>query len=245
MATQIAIPLANVGRQMRACVHDDVALPPLALAHVVEDRDAARRLHDPAEAAGRASELGQPAGQAALPQRAVLRTIVAIHARGVVTRRRFGTSRRARRIVFPSAAGGLLVLAGLGRLQHRETKLPLGAGPLLGLRRQRRNPAVGRIDDQRRARAGALEGHEHIVIGARNVALGAALGAPLAAEHFRSQPIQFGALCRGEKFLVRVPGGSLQRRGVSSVQIPCRSGSPQAVFGDGAAAGVVPEAAGA
>ena len=63
------------------------ALPPLPLTHVVEDRDAARRLHDPAEAAGRASELGQPAGQAALRQRTVLRTIVAIHARGGVARR--------------------------------------------------------------------------------------------------------------------------------------------------------------
>src|SRR5580704_9857784 len=84
MATRVAIPLAYAGRQMRASIHDDVALPPLALPDVVEDRDAARSLHDAPEAAGRGSELGQSAGQAAIRQLAVLRTIMAIHARGVV-----------------------------------------------------------------------------------------------------------------------------------------------------------------
>src|ERR1700720_4707801 len=53
VATRVAIPLTNSGRQVRTSVHDDVALPPLALTHVVEDRDAAGCLHDPAEAAGR------------------------------------------------------------------------------------------------------------------------------------------------------------------------------------------------
>src|SRR6202162_3075980 len=76
-----------------------------------------------------------------------------------------GPSRRARWTVFPSATGRLLVLAGLGRLQQGETKLPLRGGNLLSLWRQRRNPAIGRIDNQRRARAGALEGHKYIVIG--------------------------------------------------------------------------------
>src|SRR5436190_12581291 len=136
---------------MRALVHDDVTLPPLPLTHVVEDRDAAWRLHDPAEAAVVGSEFGQPAGQAALRQRTVLRTVVAIHARGGVAGLKFGKTRRARRVVFPSAAGRLLVLAGLGRLQQGETKLPLGGGKLLSLWRQRRNPAIERIDDQRRA----------------------------------------------------------------------------------------------
>src|SRR5258708_37457662 len=37
MAARVAVPLTDVGRQMRACVHDDGALPPLALTHVVED----------------------------------------------------------------------------------------------------------------------------------------------------------------------------------------------------------------
>src|SRR5205085_10517684 len=57
-AARVAVPLADVGRQMRTSVHDDVALPSLALTHVVEDRYAARCLHDPAEAPGRASKLG-------------------------------------------------------------------------------------------------------------------------------------------------------------------------------------------
>src|SRR6266849_5978962 len=63
MATRVAVPLADARRQMGAPVHDDVALPPLPLTHVVEDRDAAGRLDDPAEAAGRGSEFGQPEGQ--------------------------------------------------------------------------------------------------------------------------------------------------------------------------------------
>src|SRR5215471_11852939 len=101
---------------MRACVHDDIALPPLALTHVVEDGDAARRLHDPAKAASRASKLGQPPGETALRQGTILRTVVAIHARGVIARRRLGASRRGFRIVLPAAAGRRLLPAGLGRL---------------------------------------------------------------------------------------------------------------------------------
>src|SRR5580700_4146302 len=58
MAARVAVPLADAGRQMRASIHDDVALPPLALTHVIEDRDTARRLHDPAEAPGRAAKFG-------------------------------------------------------------------------------------------------------------------------------------------------------------------------------------------
>src|SRR5438876_4462201 len=55
-AARVAVPLTDVGRQVGAPVHDDVPLPPLSLTHVVEDRDAARRLHDPAEAAGGAAK---------------------------------------------------------------------------------------------------------------------------------------------------------------------------------------------
>src|SRR5262249_54466268 len=51
VTARVAIPLADVGRQVRASVHDDVALPSLALTHVVEDRNAAGRLHDAPEAA--------------------------------------------------------------------------------------------------------------------------------------------------------------------------------------------------
>src|SRR6266853_546363 len=96
VTTRVTVPLADIGRQVRTSVHDDVALPPLPLADVVEDRDAARCLHDPAEAAGRAPKLRQPAGEAAVRQRIVLRTVMAIHARRVVARRKLRESRRRR-----------------------------------------------------------------------------------------------------------------------------------------------------
>src|SRR6266446_4310270 len=92
VAAGVAVPLADATRQVWTSVHDDVALPSLTLTHVVEDGNAARRLHDPAKAASGASKLGQPAGQAALRQGTVLRTVIAIHARRVVARRRFGAS---------------------------------------------------------------------------------------------------------------------------------------------------------
>src|SRR6266853_6521842 len=80
VATRVAKPLANAGRQVRTSVHDDVPLPPLPLTHVVEHRDAAGCLHNAAEApAVRGSKFGQSAGQASVWQRAVLRTIMAIH----------------------------------------------------------------------------------------------------------------------------------------------------------------------
>src|SRR5271169_3449823 len=100
---------------MRAPIHDNVALPPLALTHVVEDRNAAGGLHDPTEAsAERGAKFGQPGGQATFPQRRVLRTVVTMDARGVVARGKFRASRRRRRIVFPASAGSQIVLAGLG-----------------------------------------------------------------------------------------------------------------------------------
>src|SRR5882672_11026169 len=121
MAARVAVPLANIGRQMRASVHDDVALPALALTDVVEHRDAARRLHDAAEAV--ASNPGQLRCQAAVRQRAVLRTVEAIHARRIVARRELRAPRRWCRIVLPAPTGDRLVLAGLGRLQQGETKI--------------------------------------------------------------------------------------------------------------------------
>src|ERR1700676_2392762 len=133
MTSRVAIPLADIGRQMRTSVHDDVALPPLALTHVVEHRDAAWCLHDPTEApAERCAEFGQPAGQAALAQRSVLRTVLAVHARGVVAGRTFRASWRGRRVVCPAAAGRQLALARFSRLQQGETKLPIRGSNLPG-----------------------------------------------------------------------------------------------------------------
>jgi hypothetical protein len=130
--------------------------------------------------------------------------------------------------------------AGLRRLQQGETKLPLGASKLLSLRRQRRHPAIGRIDDQGRARAGPLEGHEHIVIGARDVALGPALrlSRPSTSDRALSNAAR-SASVKNSWFAYLA--GRCKGVVVSSVQIPCRSGSPQVVFNDGAGAGVAPK----
>jgi hypothetical protein len=52
---------------MGAAVHDDVALPPLALVQVVVHRDAVGHLHDAAKAAAeQAAKVGQPPVQAAV-----------------------------------------------------------------------------------------------------------------------------------------------------------------------------------
>src|SRR5262244_793650 len=86
VSARVAIPLADARRQVPAPVHDDIALPTLALTDVIEDRDAVRGLHDAAEAANAAAELRQPGGQAAVGRRAILRTIMAIHASEIVAR---------------------------------------------------------------------------------------------------------------------------------------------------------------
>src|SRR5262249_24299523 len=126
MPARVAIPLADVGRQVRAPVHDDVALPALPPTHVVEYRDASGGLHDPPEAsAERGSKFGQPLGQAAVRQRAILRAVVAIDAPEVareVARGDFRAPRRGYRIVFSAPALRQLDLAGFGRLQQGETK---------------------------------------------------------------------------------------------------------------------------
>ena len=212
MTARVAVPLADVSGQVRASVHHDVALPALPLADVVVDRDAAGRLHDPAEAAVVGAELGQPAGQAAFREGTVLGTVVAVHARGVVAQRRLRAPRRRGRIVFPASAARLLVLAGLGRLQQGETKLSFGSDDLLGRRRGRRQPPVGRIDDQRGACPGPFEGHEHVVVGAGDVLLGATRRTPLPAKNFRSRLVDLGALRLGEELLVRVFRWPLQGR---------------------------------
>jgi hypothetical protein len=97
-------------------------------------------------------------------------------------------------------------------LQQGETKFTLGGSNLLGHCGQRWNPAIGRIDNQRRARAHALHGQKHRVVGARYIGRGAALRTPVPAEHSRPCFIQFGSLCRGEKFLAGILGGPLEGR---------------------------------
>src|ERR1700750_1231736 len=107
---------------MRTSIHDDVALPPLALTHVVENGDAARRLHDPAKAPAEIrAELGQTTGQAAFRQRCILRTVnPVLPPRGVVAGRGLLPLPRRCAIIFPACTGRFLVLARLRRLEQLE-----------------------------------------------------------------------------------------------------------------------------
>ena len=162
----------------------------------------------------------------------------------VVTRRRFGASWRRRRIVFAAGTGPVSDLAGLGRLQQGEAKFPIGGAQLLSLCRKLRNSAFGRIDNHRRARAGVLPGYEQLVVGAADVEFGPALRALVLPGECRAHLIQFGSLRLGEELLVRVLGGRCKGVSDSSVQIPCRSGSPHGVF-SAEAISAVAEAAGA
>ena len=127
----------------------------------------------------------------------------------MVARRQFCKSGRGRRIVRASGTHRRLGLARLRRLQQGKAKFPIGCGSLLRLRRQRRNPAVGRIDHQRRARAGMLYGQKRRVVGTADVDRAATLLARVAAEQRSSLFVQFFPLLLGEKFLVRILGGAL------------------------------------
>src|SRR5262245_29104682 len=212
-SARVAIPLADAGREMRPSVHDNVALPALPLTHVVEDRDAAWRLHDPTEAsAERGAEFGQAAGQTTLPQRHVLRAIVSIDAAGVVARRALGAPWRGRWIEFAAATSGCSALACFSRLQQSETKLPMDGCKLLSVRRERRHPAIGRIDNQRRPCADALDREKHRIVAPGDVHFGAPLLALVARKHCRSLAIELGALFFGEEFLARISGEALQGR---------------------------------
>ena len=114
VAARIAEPLADIGRQVRAPVHDDVALPALALIQVVEHRNAAGRLNDSPEAAAEQVAEVEPAVQTAVRQWVIFRaiaTVEAVEITGVVARRVFGESRRGRGIVLAAGTLGLLVLA--------------------------------------------------------------------------------------------------------------------------------------
>jgi hypothetical protein len=97
-------------------------------------------------------------------------------------------------------------------LQEGETKFPICGGQLLGFCRQLWNTAIRRIDNHRRARAGVLPWHEHLVVGPADVDLGPTLRTLVFAGQPRPLYIQFDALRSGKKFLVRVLGGALQRR---------------------------------
>ena len=83
---------------------------------------------------------------------------------------------------------------------------------------------------------------EQAVIGAGYIEFRAALYTLVAAQQRGTFPIQFFPLCRSEKLLVCF-GGRCSGVSVSSVQMPCRSGSPHCVVN--AAADAVRGGAGA
>ena len=114
---------------------------------------------------------------------------MAIDAHGVVARWKLCAPRRRHRIILASVARREIGLARFGRLQQGDTKFPLRGGNLLSLWSQLRNPAVGRVDNQRRAGADALHGQEHRVVGAGDVGIGPALQTPVAVEHCRARSV--------------------------------------------------------
>src|SRR5262249_2133564 len=84
----------------------------------------------------------------------------------------------------------------------------LGGGGPQGIWREGRNPPIGRVDNPRRAPPDVFYRREYgEVVGAGKVAIG---GAPVKQR--RSRLLQLFPLRRGKEFLVRIPGGTLQRR---------------------------------
>src|SRR5258705_2050370 len=151
---RVAPVLANVLWQVRPVRDRDRAIEPCALADVVVHIDRIRALDDPhhaAEIAEGPSVRRQRSclenhrkgiQQATFNTAAVLGTVGAIHAIEVVVWRRLVSARRDRS---GPAAGGAL--------QERLEVLSFLADSLLRLRYQARHPAIGRVDDHRRAAA--------------------------------------------------------------------------------------------
>src|SRR5215467_2405800 len=212
VTARVAIPLADASRQMRAPVHDDVALPTLSLTHVIEHRDAAGRLHDSTKASAECgSKFGQSARQTALRQTAVLRTVIAVHAYGIVARWQIGVPRRGRRVILSAVTSRRFALARFGRLQQGETEFPVGGSSGASLWQQWRKPAIGWVDNQRGTLTDTLVGQEYcVVVRTRDVELCSGLCGPLFAVELRPLFIDFVPLRFGEKFLVRKPWGALE-----------------------------------
>ena len=125
-------------------------------------------------------------------------------------------------------AAGRVEIGSLADVRLR-TGSPVSTGAALGLRRQRRNPALGRIDNLRGARADALHGQEYRVVGAGDVALGPALQTPVpssSAARAASSSVRCAAV---KNSWVAYLADRCNGVSVSSVQMPCRSSSPQGV----------------
>src|SRR5262249_2791926 len=185
----------------------DDALESLTLSGVDAERDDVLALHDTAEA----SEVGLRAQHAAVAHALIFRAVVAVPALRVVGRRLLVELLRDRTLLPPPAAVHL-VLARVGVLKERQTELAVKAVPLLHLRRQRRDAAVWRIDDERRPSARRFDGGEHRVVRAGDVLPASDLSAFVAADIPRTLLVLRGALFVGEELFVRVSSGALERR---------------------------------
>src|SRR5262249_54978666 len=155
-AARVTPPEADARGKMRRRGDWDNSLPALALPRVIENRQLAAGLHNPAEAA----KVRQRCAQAPLTQAAIFWTVRGTHdaARGSRNRvehviRRYFLAPRGWRTVLPARAGRQLLLAHLGGLQQGEPKLSEFASLLLFLRSKQWNPSVGRIHDHRSSTA--------------------------------------------------------------------------------------------
>src|SRR5262245_7630191 len=210
---------------MRTAVNRNHALPSLALTGVVEDRYRSGSLHDSPVAA----EIRQHGAHAALCHAAILGAVVSVRATGVVEGGRFGPPRR-NWTVLSSGAGGIFLLARLGRLQEREPVLAFRLIPPGRLGRQGRNVPVGGIDDQRCPFTGRPDRLEYGVVRARDVTLASTLDALIATWNRGPLGVECGSLFVGERLFVRELRRPLKRSLVrvrpDALQVgiaPCRS----------------------
>src|SRR5205814_1979430 len=127
--------------------------------------------------------------QAPLAERAILGTVGAVHPVGVVVRRRIVATRRGlavQALRFEILGPRLSVPAGATRAgapleQHLQVRANVGVA-LLRFGRQRRNPAIGRINDLRRARTGVPYGLKDCVVRTGNVSLAAYIFPAIASQ---------------------------------------------------------------
>src|SRR5690349_17150928 len=109
----------------------------------------------------------------------------------------------------------MVVLARCRRLQQCELVLSQNVPSLFSLRRERRNPSVWRIDDERRSPA---DGKMHRVRRLSEFAIDVSLGSPRSAalvalpvDDVGNPVVEFGTLSVCEELLIGVLGGALQR----------------------------------
>src|SRR5262249_23068073 len=184
VATRVAPPQTDGLREMRAPIDGDRAVPALSLPRVVKDRDRVWRLHNPAEA----GEIRQDRRHAPLAEAPLFRAVGAVDVsttRNQVGRRvvleRLGSPGRCLRVVLSALASAQFVLASAGGLHEPEGELRPFLLSLQYLRGERRQAAVRRIHDQRRATARVLSKLEDRIVGTGQILLRSTLRARLVA----------------------------------------------------------------